>query len=106
MSFPKIHEENCIASFFSLLEILQMKSTSYVRLCEIFFLSKTVRNISDNKKNNSVISLFYTEFKVVVKTKMSNTKPRNWYLSMLNVKEMSETGREHTVRHTHKIQMD
>lgn len=40
--------------------------------------------------NNFVISLIYTEFKVVFKTKMSNTKPRNWYLSISNVKEMRE----------------
>lgn len=40
--------------------------------------------------NNFVISLIYTEVKVVFKTKMSNTKPRNWYLSISNVKEMRE----------------
>lgn len=110
VSFPKTQEENCPNNlFFGLFEILQMKSAYYVNGDFLFLDSKTVRNISESKKNlllclsNFGILLFYTEFKVVFKTKMSNTKSRNWYLSISNLKEMRETEREHAVRHTHKI---
>lgn len=86
-----------ITYFFSLFEILQMKSASYGDFFLTLKLSETYLKVKKTQQllylNNFVISLFYTEYKVVFKSEISNTKPRNWYFGMSNVKEMRDRER-------------
>lgn len=74
-----------------------MKSASYGDFFLTLKLSETYLKVKKTQQllylNNFVISLFYTEYKIVFKSEISNTKPRNWYFSMSNVKEMRDRER-------------